>query len=83
MIRPIYKLHKETVNLCAMRSRALSDADQVLHGRYDKIDLPVVPPVVTRVESLRRSAANDAGPTPSRLPRANAHRIRNRPPTII
>jgi transposase len=29
---------------------ALTDADQILHGRYDKIDLPVVRPVVTRVE---------------------------------
>jgi hypothetical protein len=32
------------------RRIALSDADQVLHGRYDKIDLPVARPVVTRVE---------------------------------
>ena len=29
---------------------ALCEADQVLHGRYDKIDLPLVRPVVTRVE---------------------------------
>ena len=29
---------------------ALGEADQVLHGRYDRIDLPVVRPVVTRVE---------------------------------
>jgi transposase len=29
---------------------ALTDAEQVLHGRYDKIDLPVVRPVVPRVE---------------------------------
>src|SRR5512135_1968858 len=28
----------------------LSDADQRLHARYDKIDLPPVRPVVTRVE---------------------------------
>ena len=35
---------------CAHCQSALSDADQVLHGRYDKIDLPVVRPVVTRVE---------------------------------
>jgi len=27
--------------------------DQVLHGRYDKIDLPVVRPLVTRVERYR------------------------------
>jgi transposase len=35
---------------CAHCRSALTDADQVLHGRYDKIDLPVVRPVVTRVE---------------------------------
>ena len=36
--------------ICAHCQTALSEADQVLHGRYDKIDLPVVRPVVTRVE---------------------------------
>jgi transposase len=35
---------------CTHCHAALTDADQVLHGRYDKIDLPVVRPVVTRVE---------------------------------
>jgi transposase len=35
---------------CAHCQAALSDADQVLHGRYDKVDLPQVRPVVTRVE---------------------------------
>lgn len=35
---------------CAHCQAALTDADQVLHGRYDKIDLPVVRPMVTRVE---------------------------------
>jgi transposase len=35
---------------CIHCHAALADADQVLHGRYDKIDLPVVRPVVTRVE---------------------------------
>jgi len=35
---------------CAHCQAALTDAEQVLHGRYDKIDLPVVRPVVTRVE---------------------------------
>ena len=35
---------------CAHCQAALSEADQVLHGRYDKIDLPPVAPVVTRVE---------------------------------
>ena len=35
---------------CAHCQAALGEADQVLHGRYDKIDLPQVAPVVTRVE---------------------------------
>ncbi|MGI4939831.1 MAG: IS66 family transposase [Janthinobacterium lividum] len=35
---------------CAHCHEALVEADQVLHGRYDKIDLPRVAPVVTRVE---------------------------------
>ena len=35
---------------CLHCQAALTDADQVLHGRYDKIDLPAVRPVVTRVE---------------------------------
>ncbi len=35
---------------CVHCQAALGEADQVLHGRYDRIDLPVVRPVVTRVE---------------------------------
>ncbi len=35
---------------CVHGHAALGEADQVLHGRYDKIDLPQVAPVVTRVE---------------------------------
>lgn len=35
---------------CVHCRAGLADADQVLHGRYDKIDLPPVRPVVTRVE---------------------------------
>src|SRR4051794_11286482 len=35
---------------CIHCHAALTDADQVRHGRYDKIDLPVVRPVVSRVE---------------------------------
>ncbi len=35
---------------CAHCQAALGEADHVLHGRYDKIDLPQVAPVVTRVE---------------------------------
>ena len=35
---------------CVHCRTALTDADQVLHDLYDKIDLPPVRPVVTRVE---------------------------------
>lgn len=35
---------------CMHCQAALGEADQSLHGRYDKIDLPRVAPVVTRVE---------------------------------
>ena len=35
---------------CAHCDAALREADHKLHGRYDKIDLPQVAPVVTRVE---------------------------------
>jgi len=35
---------------CAHCQTMFTDADHVLHGRYDKVDLPVVRPVVTRVE---------------------------------
>jgi transposase len=35
---------------CVHCQAVLAEADQVLHGRYDKIDLPPVRPVVTRVE---------------------------------
>jgi transposase len=52
--RPLTCTPDETVTVkataCAHCQAALTDADQVLHGRYDKIDLPPVRPVVTRVE---------------------------------
>ena len=35
---------------CRHCGTVLGDGDHVLHGRYDKIDLPPVRPVVTRVE---------------------------------
>jgi hypothetical protein len=34
---------------CVHCHAVLGEADQVLHGLYDKIELPVVRPVVTRV----------------------------------
>ena len=52
--RPLVCYPDETVTTkapaCAHCQARLTDADQVLHGRYDKIDLPVVRPIVTRVE---------------------------------
>ena len=52
--RPLALSPDETVTTkalsCAHCRAALTEADQVLQGRYDKIDLPVVRPVVTRVE---------------------------------
>jgi len=52
--RPLAETPDETVIAkpvrCAHCQAALGEADQVLHGRYDKIDLPQVAPVVTRVE---------------------------------
>lgn len=52
--RPLAETPDETVVArpvrCAHCQAALGDADHVLHGRYDKIDLPQVAPAVTRVE---------------------------------
>jgi len=52
--RPLAETPDEIVSAkpvrCAHCRAALGEADQVLHGRYDKIDLPQVAPVVTRVE---------------------------------
>ena len=52
--RPLACEPDETVTAkaacCAFCQAALADADQVLHGRHDKIDLPVIRPVTTRVE---------------------------------
>lgn len=36
--------------ICTHRQAALTEGDRLLHGRYDKIDLPPVHPVVTRGE---------------------------------
>ncbi len=52
--RPLAETPDEVVSAkpvrCAHCQTALAEADHVLHGRYDKIDLPQVAPVVTRVE---------------------------------
>ncbi len=52
--RPLALCPDETVAAkapsCAHCQTSLAETDQVLHGRYDKIDLPIIRPVVTRVE---------------------------------
>ena len=56
---------------CTHCQAAFSEADQVLHGRYDKIDLPPVAPVVTRVERYagrcRCCGATTLAPVPEGL----------------
>jgi transposase len=53
---------------CAHCQAGLTDADHVLHGRYDKIDLPVVRPVVTRVERYAGYCACCGGVTLAAIP---------------
>jgi transposase len=53
---------------CVHCQAALTDADQRLHGRYDKIDLPVVRPVVTRVERYAGHCPGCGGVTLAPLP---------------
>jgi transposase len=56
---------------CVHCQAALSEADHKLHGRYDKIDLPQVAPVVTRVEryagQCRCCGATTLAPVPEGL----------------
>jgi transposase len=53
---------------CAHCQAVLTDADQVLHGRYDKIDLPVVRPMVTRVERYAGHCPCCSGVTLAAIP---------------
>jgi transposase len=53
---------------CVHCQAAFSDADQVLHGRYDKIDLPVVRPMVTRVERYAGHCTCCGGVTLAAIP---------------
>ena len=53
---------------CAQCQAVLTDADYVLHGRYDKIDLPVVRPLVTRVERYAGHCACCGGVTLAAIP---------------
>jgi transposase len=53
---------------CAHCQTAFTSADQVLHGRYDKIDLPLVRPMVTRVERYAGHCACCGGVTLAAIP---------------
>jgi len=54
--------------VCAHCRAALGEADQRLHARYDKIDLPPVRPVVTRVERYRGHCPCCGGTTLAPVP---------------
>ena len=53
---------------CAHCQAVLTDADQVLHGRYDKVELPVVRPMVTRVERYAGHCPCCSGVTLAAIP---------------
>ena len=53
---------------CAHCQAALGGADHVLHGRHDKIDLPPVAPVVTRVERYAARCGCCGGTTLAPVP---------------
>src|SRR4030095_10015371 len=53
---------------CAHCQAVLGEAEQMLHGRYDKIDLPNVAPVVTRVEHYAGHCPCCGGVTLTPLP---------------
>jgi transposase len=70
--RPLACNPDETVTAkpvaCAQCQAVLTDTDHVLHGRYDKIDLPVVRPLVTRVERYAGHCACCGGVTLAAIP---------------
>jgi transposase len=53
---------------CAHCQAALEESDQVLHGRYDKIDLPPVRPVVRRMERYAGQCRRCGGVTLGAVP---------------
>jgi transposase len=53
---------------CAHCQAALAEADQALAGRFDKVDLPTVAPVVTRVEYYAGHCRGCGGTTLAPLP---------------
>ena len=70
--RPLACEPDETVTAkavcCAFCQAALTDADQILHGRHDQIDLPVVKPVITRVEQYAGRCRSCGGITVAPVP---------------
>ena len=62
---------------CAHCQAALGEADHILHGHYDKIDLPAMAPVVTRVERYAARCGCCGGttlaPVPERLELGRGH----------
>ncbi len=53
---------------CVHCHAELTDAAHILHGRYDKIDLPVVRPEVTRVASYPGRFSSCGGVTLAPVP---------------
>src|SRR3712207_4455655 len=53
---------------CAHCQAALGEADQTLAGRFDKVELPTVAPVVTRVERYAGHCRGRGGTTLAPLP---------------
>ncbi len=70
--RPLCANPDETVTARAARcqhcSSQLADADQALHARFDKIEIPKVKPVVTRVEQYAGHCQCCGGTTLAPLP---------------
>jgi transposase len=55
-------------SVCAHCGAGLEETDQIRHGRYDKIDLPPVRPVVTRVERFAGQCPCCGGVTLAPMP---------------
>jgi transposase len=70
--RPLAETPDETVTArparCVHCQTALGEADHVLASRFDKIDLPTVTPVVTRVERYAGHCRGCGGTTLAPLP---------------
>ena len=59
--------------VCVHCQASLGETDQVLHGRYDKLDLPPVRPVVTRIERYAGHCACCGGVTLAPVPEGMEH----------